>query len=73
MGVLWWSFGGGGEDGLGFTFQPRLSKSYTGQFFVGFNPAISTKSAKKIRLVMRRWKALCRSDLSLEELSKAYS
>ena len=59
-------------DFLGFTFQPRLSKSYTGQFFVGFNPAISTKSAKRIRLVIRRWKVHLRSDLSLEKLSKAY-
>ncbi|RLA75889.1 MAG: hypothetical protein DRG30_04005 [Epsilonproteobacteria bacterium] len=44
-----------------------------GQFFVGFNPAISTKAAKRIRLVMRRWKVQLRSDLSLEELSQAYS
>ncbi len=61
-------------DFLGFTFQPRLAKnSKTGQFFVGFNPAISTKSAKRIRLVMRRWKIQLRSDLSLEELSDKFS
>ena len=61
-------------DFLGFTFQPRLAKnSKTGKFFVGFNPAISTKSAKRIRLVMRRWKVQLRSDLSLEEISKAFS
>jgi len=60
-------------DFLGFTFQPRLSKSYTGQFFVGFNPAISRKSAKRIRLVMRRWKVQLRSDLSLEDLSDSFS
>jgi group II intron reverse transcriptase/maturase len=61
-------------DFLGFTFQPRLAKnSKTGKFFVGFNPAISTKSAKRIRLVMRRWKIQLRSDLSLEELSKRFS
>ena len=59
---------------LGFTFQPRLAKnSKTGQFFVGFNPAISTKSAKRIRLVMRRWKIQLRSDLSIEELSDKFS
>jgi group II intron reverse transcriptase/maturase len=61
-------------DFLGFTFQPRLSKnSMTGKFFVGFNPAISTKSAKRIRLVMRRWKVQLRSDLSLEDLSDRFS
>ena len=60
-------------DFLGFTFQPRLAKnSKTGQFFVGFNPAISTKSAKRIRLVMRRWKIQLRSDLSIEELSDKF-
>jgi len=61
-------------DFLGFTFQPRLAKnSNTGQFFVGFNPAISTKAAKRIRLVMRRWKVQLRSDWSLEDLSKNFS
>lgn len=60
-------------DFLGFTFQPRLVKSFKGQYFVGFNPAISTKSAKRIRLVMRRWKIQLRSDLSIEDLSKSFS
>ena len=61
-------------DFLGFTFQPRVAKnSKTGKFFVGFNPAISTKSAKRIRLVIRRWKVQLMSSLSLEELSKRYS
>ncbi len=60
-------------DFLGFTFQPRLLKSFTGQYFVGFNPAISTKVAKRIRLTIRRWKIQLRSDLSLEEISKSFS
>jgi group II intron reverse transcriptase/maturase len=60
-------------DFLGFTFQPRLLKSFTGQYFVGFNPAISTKAAKRIRLTIRRWKIQLRSDLSLEEISKSFS
>jgi group II intron reverse transcriptase/maturase len=60
-------------DFLGFTFQPRLVKNNRGQFFVGFNPAISTKSAKRIRLTMRRWKIQLRSDLSLEEISRYVS
>lgn len=60
-------------DFLGFTFQPRLLKSFTGQYFVGFNPAISTKAAKRIRLTMRRWKIQLRNDLSLEEISCSFS
>lgn len=61
-------------DFLGFTFQPRVAKnSKTGQFFVGFSPAISTKAAKRIRLTMRRWKVQLRSDLSLEEIAKTFS
>lgn len=57
-------------DFLGFTFQPRLLKNFKGEFFVGFNPAISIKAAKRIRLTMRRWNIQRRSDLSLEDLSK---
>jgi len=57
-------------DFLGFTFQPRRRKNFKGEFFVGFNPAISTKSAKRIRLTMRRWNVQRRSDLSIEELSQ---
>ena len=61
-------------DFLGFTFQPRVAKnSKTGKFFVGFNPAISTKSAKRIRLVMKRWKVQLRSDWSLEDMSRNFS
>lgn len=56
-------------DFLGFTFQPRQRKNFKGEFFVGFNPAISIKASKRIRLVMRRWNVQRRSDLSLEELS----
>ena len=61
-------------DFLGFTFQPRVAKnSKTGKFFVGFNPAISTKAAKRIRLTIKRWRVHLRSDLSLKEISKLFS
>jgi RNA-directed DNA polymerase len=38
--------------------------------FVGFNPAISTKSATAIRQEMRRWRLHLRSDLALGDLAK---
>ena len=57
-------------DFLGFTFQPRQRKNFKGEFFVGFNPAISLKAAKRIRSVVGGWNVQRRSDLSLEELSR---
>ncbi len=60
-------------DFLGFTFQPRQRKNFKGEFFVGFNPAISNKAIKRIRSIVRGWKIHLRSDLSLENLSKICS
>jgi len=42
-------------DFLGYTFRPRSARSRTGGMMVGFTPAISRKSAKRIRSVMRDW------------------
>jgi len=42
-------------DFLGHTFKPRLIKSRTGVFFVGFTPAISGRAAKAIRKKIRSW------------------
>ena len=36
-------------DFLGYCFRPRLVRSRQGSVFVGFTPAISPRSAKKIR------------------------
>jgi group II intron reverse transcriptase/maturase len=57
-------------DFLGYSFQPRLAKGYGGKMFVGFNPAISTKSATAIRQEMRSWRLHLRSDLALGDLAK---
>jgi RNA-directed DNA polymerase len=56
-------------DFLGYSFRPRLSRSRDGRFFVGFNPAISPKSARSIRQIMRSWRFHHRSDLSLEQIA----
>ena len=57
-------------DFLGYTFRPRRVKGRTGGAFVGFNPAISTKSATAIRETMHDWHLHLRSDLSLEEIAR---
>ena len=41
-------------DFLGFTFQPRPSSTKSGEMFLGFDCAISTKSKKKIAEIFRK-------------------
>ena len=58
-------------DFLGYTFQPRRAKNRYGKFFVSFLPAISTKSANKIRATIRGWRiAARRNNQSLEDLAE---
>ena len=42
-------------DFLGYTFKPKLSKNRYGVFFVAFSPAISGKSAKRVRQAISDW------------------
>jgi group II intron reverse transcriptase/maturase len=60
-------------DFLGFTFQPRSVKTSKGRLFVGFNPAMSQKAAKKMRDETRSWQVHLRSDKSIEELSRMFN
>ena len=60
-------------DFLGYTFQSRRAKSRRGNYFYGFNPAISNKAAKAIRDVIRSWRLHLRSDMSIEDISGAYN
>ncbi len=57
-------------DFLGYSFQPRSVKRHDGKLFVGFNPAISAKSAKSIRQRIRGWRVHLRSDLALGDIAK---
>jgi hypothetical protein len=58
-------------DFLGFSFQPRRAKNRSGEFFVGFLPAISAKAAKSIRAQIRNWKlASTRNNQTLEDLAQ---
>ena len=61
-------------DFLGFTFRPRLSHSLsTGEFFVGFSPAVSRKSIKSMSQEMKRWKLNLRGSQTLEDFSRMYN
>ena len=42
-------------DFLGYTFRPRLSRNRWGKMFLSFTPAISAKSANRIRKEIRSW------------------
>jgi RNA-directed DNA polymerase len=43
-------------DFLGHTFKPRSVRSKSGEYFTGFNPAISKSSQVKIGRTMRNWR-----------------
>jgi group II intron reverse transcriptase/maturase len=57
-------------DFLGYTFQPRRARNRWGRYFVSFLPAISNRSAKRIRQTIRGWRiAATRNNQSLEDLA----
>jgi len=58
-------------DFLGYCFRARLVRGRGGQMFVGFTPAISPRSAKKIRRQARRWRLHLRTSQSLDDIAKA--
>lgn len=58
-------------DFLGYTFQPRAQRNKQGQVFMGYLPAISIKSKKRIMEKVRdwrltRWVHLKLSDIAVE-------
>ena len=58
-------------DFLGYTFQPRRARNRHGKYFVSFLPAISARSAKAIRKVIRDWRmASTRNNQQLEDLAR---
>ena len=58
-------------DFLGFTFRPRLTRSRLKNMMVGFTPAISRKSAKRIREAITSWGLSKMQTIGLDSLSKA--
>ncbi len=57
-------------DFLGYTFRSRRAIGRNQKRFVSFNPAVSDKAAKRIRLEVRRWRIHLRSDLDLDEIAR---
>ncbi len=58
-------------DFLGYCFRPRLVRNRYGKMFVSFTPAISPRSAKRIRQQARRWRLHLRTSMSLEDIARA--
>ena len=57
-------------DFLGYCFRPRLVRNRWGKLFVSFTPAISPRSAKRVRQTVRRWRLHFRSSQSLDDLAR---
>ena len=58
-------------DFLSYTFRARSVKTKGGNFFMGFNPAISDKAKKGIREAVRDWRLTSTMNTkSLEEVAK---
>jgi RNA-directed DNA polymerase len=59
-------------DFLGYTFKPRHVVSQNGEYFTGFNPAVSRTSLKKISAEIRSWDVNKWSglNLSIEEIAQ---
>jgi RNA-directed DNA polymerase len=57
-------------DFLGYEFRARKTRnSQRGNYFVGFNPAISPKAKQAIRRKIRSWQLTKRTPMSLEEVA----
>ncbi|TQC39030.1 reverse transcriptase [Rhodococcus sp. WS4] len=55
---------------LGYGFRVRRLRTRRGDYFFGFNPAVSDEAAKQIRAQIRRWRLHLRSDTTLEQLAR---
>jgi len=60
-------------DFLGYTFRPRLTQNKRGKKFVGFLPAVSGRSARQIRQVIRSWNIQLKSDENLTDLARMFN
>jgi RNA-directed DNA polymerase len=55
---------------LGYGFRVRKVRTRHGEYFFGFNPAISDEAAKRIRAQIRSWRLHLRSGWSLKDLAR---
>jgi RNA-directed DNA polymerase len=56
-------------DFLGYTFQPRGSKSKYGKYFTNFLPAISGRAKKAIRYVVKMWRLQLKVTKDLRDIA----
>jgi len=57
-------------DFLGFEFRPRKAKSKYGNFFLGFNPAVSKVAIKRMYQKIRDWRLQKQTSRTLEEIAR---
>ena len=55
---------------LGYGFRVRKVRTKHGDYFFGFNPAVSDEAAKRIRAQIRSWRLHLRSGWSLRDLAR---
>ncbi len=55
---------------LGYRFRVRKVRTRRGNYFFGFNPAVSDVAAKRIRAQIRSWRLHLRSGSSLKDLAR---
>ena len=55
---------------LGYTFRSRRVRARTGEYFFGFNPAVSDEAGKRIRRQIRSWRLHLRSGSTLGDLAR---
>jgi len=60
-------------DFLGYTFRPRRSKNRYGKHFINFTPAVSNKSCKAMRQVIRSWRIHLKPDKELIDISRMFN
>lgn len=60
-------------DFLGYTFRPRCSKNRYGKYFINFTPAVSNKSCKAMRQVIRGWRIHLKPDKELMDISRMFN
>ena len=57
-------------DFLGYTFRPRLARSWNGHCFLSFVPAVGDDALREIGSEIRSWHITRRSDLDLSDLAR---
>ena len=57
-------------DFLGYCFRPRLVRRRDGRLFVGFTPAISAASPKRVRAAVCKWQLHRRTPVNLVDLAQ---